>query len=214
MSARGSVGDIAMYSWVKTFLFATAACSLLAVTAADRAHACACCSEPGQRFEATTPLRPGLLEEILTLRAKPTASLYSDAGFPDSIKGVADPQSRPYKVAATISRDGVAISTISDVEQTGSIFLPMPDLVSRLEIDPRVAGERSPGGGPLLYKEWRLDGTAALAGIFSKSGSHATARFILHGQGNGCPTAGDFSHWTLEVRGPGIRFTLLGAFER
>ena len=195
-------------------LIVAATAALLAIAAVDHAHACACCSEPGQRFEATTPLDPGLKEELQALRFSPIASFFTDAGFPESIEGVADPASEPYKLAASLTGDRLTLSLSGAGERKGGIVLPLPADVSRLEIDPRVTSELSAGGGPVLYKEWRLAGTAALDGILAKTAKHATARLILHGQGNGCTSAIDFSHWTLEVRGPGIRFTLLGAFER
>ncbi len=203
-----------MHSGVRTFLFATVACTLLAVTAVDRAHACACCSEPGQRLEQTAPLDSGQKEELQSLRFAANATFFTDAGFPDSIEGVADPASEPYRLTASLTSDRLTLTLSGAGDRKGSIALPLPADVSSFEVDPRVTSELSSGGGPVLYKEWRLSGNADLDGILAKAAKRATARFILHGQGNSCTSAVDFSHWTLEVRGPGIRFTLLGAFER
>ena len=203
-----------MPSHFKTFLFATAACTMLAMTAVDRAHACACCSEPGQRLEATAPLDASYKDELRALRFSATATFFTDAGFPDSIEGVTDPASEPYQLTASLTADRLTLALSGAGDRKGSLTLPLPAEVSRLEIDPRVTSELSPGGGPVLYKEWRLSGNADLDGILAKAAKRATARFILHGQGNSCTSSIDFSHWTLEVSGPGIRFTLLGAFER
>ena len=49
-----------------------------------------------------------------------------------------------------------------------------------------------------------------LSGIVASSGARAKARLILHGYGNSCTDAHDFTHWTLVVTGRDIRFTLLG----
>jgi hypothetical protein len=202
-----------MRSVLKPLLVAAAA-AILAVAAVDRAHACACCSEPGQRLDLTSPLDASFKDELQALRFSATVAFFTDAGFPESIEGVADPASEPYKLAASLTADRLTLSLTGAAERKGGVVLPLPADVSRLEIDPRVTSELSAGGGPVLYKEWRLSGTADLDGILAKAAKRATARFILHGQGNGCTSSIDFSHWTLEVRGPGIRFTLLGAFER
>jgi len=75
-------------------------------------------------------------------------------------------------------------------------------------------GRTSIGGGPLLYKEWRLGGTVSGTGDFLSRANAATYRLILHGRGNACLDARDFTRWTLQVRGGGARFTLFGSLLR
>ena len=90
----------------------------------------------------------------------------------------------------------------------------MPSRLAQFGVDPRFEGARSAGGGPLLYKEWRLKSPVELSGIVAEGSKKADATLILHGQGNGCTTADDFTHWTLQVSGVDVDFTLLGKLEK
>jgi hypothetical protein len=48
----------------------------------------------------------------------------------------------------------------------------------------------------------------------SGRGAAAQATLILHGGGNSCTSAYDFTRWTLRVKGKGISFTFLGDLVR
>lgn len=76
-------------------------------------------------------------------------------------------------------------------------------------------GKLSAGGGPLLYKEWRLEGEIKGNGIF-KNGTAAPATYVLvlQGRGNGCDNAEDFAHWRLQVRGEQADYAFYGKLAR
>ncbi len=172
--------------------------------------ACACCSEHGQRLDKTVQLTSGMLGELRLVRFASTATLYAGAGFPDTVRGLASPSSASYRLAGK-HQDGRIVLELTDAAgRPGRIVLTLPSRVERFEVDPRDGQALAPGGGPLLLKEWRLKAQAQLSGIVAASHRHARATLILHGRGNACTTASDFTHWTLSVRGAGARFTLLG----
>ena len=55
----------------------------------------------------------------------------------------------------------------------------------------------------MLYKEWKLTARAAGSGVFSAGlGPSQQLSLILHGRGNSCTNAEQFTHWTLEMQGP------------
>jgi len=91
---------------------------------------------------------------------------------------------------------------------------PLPRRLVRFMVDPRDEEATSAGGGPRLYKEWRLASTADLSGLVAENEDKAQATLILHGHGNGCTSAEDFTHWTLQVSGPDVTFTLLGKLKK
>lgn len=188
-------------------LLATSAV-LLAQTPA--AQACACCSEAGQRLETTDRIDGYVLGELGQIRFAQSAVLYSDAGFPDSIQGIANPSSERYRVRAAI-RGNIGFDLYDPAGRRGRVLFRLPPSISRFEVDPRAAGA-TPPNGPALYKEWRLSGPAQLSGI--ASGGSAVATLILHGGGNSCTSSYDFTDWTLAVKGKNVSFTFLGKLAR
>jgi hypothetical protein len=72
-------------------------------------------------------------------------------------------------------------------------------------------GQESPGGGPMLYKEWRFEDQVSGTGFFKK-GIIAPNRFFLvfQGHGNRCEDAGSFTHWRLEIIGRKARYAFYG----
>jgi len=186
------------------------AATLGAVATPSVVHACACCSEPGQRLEQLAPLDSGLRDTLAQLEFAAIALLYADAGFPDSVSGVVDPASDGYRFQIRQTDRRIVFLLTSPAGKTGHISLALPLNVMRLEVDPRVFDSLSAGGGPMLYKEWWLEDEVSLDGIFAAADKRGHAKLILHGGGNSCTSAVDFTHWTLEVKSANTRFTLLG----
>lgn len=190
--------------------------SALAIAAAlfaqtQAAQACACCTDPGQRFETNGPMDEYIRGELALMRFGPTALLYSSPGFPDDVLGIVNPSSDPYRVRAAILGT-VSFDIVDPTGKTGRIQFATPRAMSRFEVDPRA--DLGPPNGPNLYKEWRLSGHARLSGAMAGAGSFATATLILHGGGNSCSSAIDFKRWTLSIKGKGIEFTFLGDMVR
>jgi hypothetical protein len=190
-----------------TTLALTMAAALFAQT--EAAQACACCTEPGQRMDFSGPIEPYVRAELALMRFAPTAVLYSNAGFPDNISGIVNPSTSPYRVRAAI-RNFVGFDFIDPAGKRGRVVFTLPRAMSRFEVDPRTSGSPTPPNGPNLYKEWRLSGVAQLTGFAVGARHAATATLILHGDGNSCSAAPNFSRWTLEVKGNGVEFTFLG----
>lgn len=180
------------------------------LTQTPAAQACACCSEAGQRLETTDKIDGYVLGELGRIRFAQTAVLYSDAGFPDTIEGIASPSPDPYRVRAAI-RGTIGFDLYDPAGRRGRVLFRLPSVISRFEVDPRGGGA-TPPNGPGLYKEWRLSGPAQLSGI--ATGGTAVATLILHGGGNSCTSSYDFTDWTLAVKGKGVSFTFLGKLVR
>jgi hypothetical protein len=118
--------------------------------------ACACCTDEGQRLEATGPMQ-GYERAVWEEAAfAATAQFYASPGFPDSVEGVANPSTKPYRLS--IRRGGGRLLfDITDPEgKAGQIALPAQARFTRFEVDTRDERTKDRGQGPLLYKEWRL----------------------------------------------------------
>src|SRR5207244_1851341 len=97
--------------------------------------------------------------------------------------------------------------------RSGTLSLQLPALIPIFEVDPREDA-RDGGAGPRLYKEWKLTSKAAGTDVFGAGmGSNQTITLVLHGHGNSCTSAQDFTHWTLMIDGPKARYSLFGEFE-
>lgn len=95
----------------------------------------------------------------------------------------------------------------------GTLSLKRPPTISIFEVDTRVS--KGEGLGPGLYKEWTITTPAVGTGIFTPGlGPRQFLNLIFHGHGNSCTTASDFTHWTLEGRGPKADFRFLGELVR
>jgi hypothetical protein len=177
------------------------------------AHACACCTNTGQRHDAVETLTPERLDEIGRLRFGLTARLFTGEAEPADIQGIKEPSSR-YDLR--VLREGARwVFTFRDTNgRSGTLALALPKSISVLEVDPR-RGERPGGTGPTLYKEWKLTARAAGTGIFTPGmGGEARMTLVLQGHGNSCVGAADFTHWTLAVSGPAARYHLFGELIR
>jgi len=107
-------------------------------------------------------------------------------------------------------RDNQLVFSFRDAKgRTGTLALARPASVAVFEVDPRNG--RDAGQGPALYKEWKLSAPALASGVFAPgAGSRHILTLILHGGGNSCTDAGDFTHWTLVMQGPKANYTLFG----
>jgi hypothetical protein len=197
---------------IRATLLIAAATSLALLARAPDARACACCSEPGQRIEATVPLSANDKLELERLRFAKAAKLYTDAAGFDAVSGISDP-SETYEVVQS-RQGGIWTFTFKDPKGgLGALAFTVPAQIELFFVDIRD-GKQASAGGPLLYKEWRLAAPLAATGIFKPRAAGAlTARLVLQGRGNACTSADQFSSWTLVVSGPKARYTLYGALD-
>lgn len=185
---------------------ALAACALLAPSSA---LACACCSNAGDYridFDRPSDYELSIMRQV---RFGGTAQLYlTEADMEESAVGLAH-RAESYALKGSLD-DGVWRLEFRDGKQTGTLSLPLPAKMSSYAADIRD-GRTSPGGGPLLYKEWRFEGRPIGTGIF-RAGLASPAKYllVLQGRGNGCQDAGDFTHWRLNVSGSKAEYAFYG----
>jgi hypothetical protein len=188
------------------FWLALAACVLLPPA---RALACACCSNAGAYY--TGFAKPSAYEMSLMERVRfgGTARLYlTEADMEESARGLAH-RAESYALKGSLVGNAWRLE-FRDGNKTGTLTLPLPPKMSSYAADTHD-GRTSPGGGPLLYKEWRFEGRAAGTGIF-RAGLVVPTRYqlVLQGRGNGCQDAGDFTHWRLRVSGRKADYAFYG----
>lgn len=174
-----------------------------------RAWACACCSNEGAYYVSSG--RPSEYERSILqqVRFGRTANLYlTEADLEDTAKGLSHRAER-------YALDGSLVGNVwrlvfRDGKQTGTLSLPLPLKMTNYTADIHD-GRTSPGGGPLLYKEWRFEGPVSGTGFF-RAGLVGPARYllVLQGRGNGCQDAGDFSHWRLQINGRKAEYAFYG----
>lgn len=189
------------------FLSAALACVLLLPVGA---WACACCSNEGDYyigFSKPSEHERGILGQV---RFGGKAQLYlTEADMEEMSVGLAH-KAESYAVGGSLV-GGAWKLTFRDGGQTGTLSLPLPEKMLSYTVDTRD-GRTSPGGGPLLYKEWRFEGPATGTGFF-KDGIVAPTKYflVLQGRGNGCQDASNFTHWRLKVTGKRAEYAFYGA---
>jgi hypothetical protein len=156
-------------------------------------------------------LAPHHLDEISQVRFNKAAKLMLGEADEDGIKGVTEPE-EDYELAVTRAKDRWAFAFRDTKGRAGTLALALPRTISIFEVDPRHGKDE--GQGPILYKEWKLTANAAGEGMFRATvGTNQKITLVLHGRGNGCTSADQFTHWTLLVHGPVDTFTLYGALD-
>lgn len=175
---------------------------------AEAARACACCSNEGQRNVGTSKIDAyamGLLEDI---RFAEAAHLYTGEADVADIEGITA-KSSAFRLAVT--KNSKTWSFVFEEDGGGgTLTFAIPESVTRFEIDPRER-EAAGGLGPVLYKEWRLTAKLVGSGMFKgATGGNRQATLILHGRGNGCTDASQFSAWTVVLHGAKATTTLFG----
>jgi hypothetical protein len=97
--------------------------------------------------------------------------------------------------------------------RTGTLSFTLPASIVQFAADIQD-GQESAGGGPLLYKEWRLTGPVTGTGVFKKGSTPQTKfRLVLQGRGNSCTSAEMFDNWKLQVFGPRASYQFYGKFK-
>lgn len=191
-------------------IFPYLAALIASTSLSTQALACACCSDTGQRIEQTQQTDSYSRDELAAVRIAPQARLYADAGFPDTVSGIQDPLADAYAVTVTKRPAEWQFDIVDAKGRKGSLLFPLPKQFTRFEVDTKGLSAPDTGNGPVLYKEWRMHGITKLSGILAGNGVWAHARIIMHGEGNACTAAPNFTNWTLSVTGKDIRFRFLG----
>jgi hypothetical protein len=170
--------------------------------------ACACCADDGEYGISFSRPNAQQLELLRQIRFSKSATLFTNAAGFEAVRGLVDPK-ETYGLNGSFAgnmwhlafRDGTAPGTLN-------LRLPARMLSYRADTHD---GQRSGGGGPLLYKEWRFEGQANGSGFFQR-GFTAPAKYflVLQGRGNNCDNVGDFTHWRLEISGRKVGYAFFG----
>lgn len=192
-------------------LLCAGALSFVAVAPFTPAHACACCSDEGDRTVGSQPYDDARRAEVERVRFAPAVKVWGADFEPDlQVTGIA--LAAGYTMKAEWQGDALVFALTGEGGQAGTLALARPDKIALFEVDPRQPVEG--GMGPTLYKEWKLTGTVEATGAFAAvAGKDQRLTLILQGSGNRCSGAEDFRAWTLVMEGPKGNFTLFGDLE-
>lgn len=176
----------------------------------QEAAACACCSSPGQWFEYKKRLDQYEYEVLAAPRAAARVRLFETEAEDEGVE--LKSSDFTLKLSRQTSRWTLALQ--GDQGEKGSLILSLAPSATFFGTDPRD-GKVSGGGGPLLYKELRLEGRVSGTGVFAK-GLKPGSRFrlILQGRGAACLEKEDLSNWVLQVYGRQTRFAFYGSFDK
>src|SRR5687768_15602821 len=141
---------------------------------------CACCADDGEWYQRAERLTADMRKEI------------SRVNFSEVTNGMSGVENAPFsegKFELTRSSDmrHWQLKYVGSQGKSGSLSLPIPLRLVNFGADVHD-GQQGGGGGPLLYKEWRFDGSATGAGVF-KSWKGAKFRLVFQGRGNHCTQA-------------------------
>lgn len=170
-----------------------------ALAAAPSAYACACCAERDMWFRFNDRVDANELNSVQFGRL---ARVFVGGGGLEAIEGIRKPHTSYKLVVAKAGR-----SWTLKLGSAGALSFTLPARGEQYGVDLHD-GKQSGGGGPLLYKELRLHGTARGSGDF-KGGSYT---LVLFGRGNVCLNAADYTRWRIEIDGKSAGYVLLGTF--
>jgi hypothetical protein len=174
-----------------------------------RVSACACCSDDGEYRLGFRNPSEYQLSQLQEIRFGKTAYLIeTQANVDEEIKAPSH-QANSYSVSGSFT-EKVWSLVFRDGGASGTLTLPFPAKMWSYAVDTHD-GQKSPGGGPMLYKEWRFEGRATGTGIFKKAVVAPTKySLVFQGRGNRCEDAGSFTHWRLEIIGRKARYAFYG----
>ena len=169
---------------------------------------CACCSNDGEYYKGLNDIEDYQRELMKEMRFGNRALLFlTEAGYEEDALGITDPK-QTYSLVGSMAINAWRL-TFRDGARTGTLNLPLPKKMETFKVDIHD-GKRSGGGGPLLYKEWRFEGSATGLGFLKTSSANLRYFLVLQGRGNGCDNAEDFTTWRLDVKGDNAKYAFTG----
>lgn len=175
------------------------------------AFACACCAERGTYILSSQLLDTYQLGLLGEMKFGDSSKLF---GMPGDFKGFPEDLNKEetfnedFKFGGSYSGNQWKLNFTDHKNRTGNLTLTKPAKYTTYLVDQHDTEE----GDPLLYKEWRFEGTAIKGtGIFQKGITPGTKFFLVfQGKGNMCDNAEDFSHWRVEVSGKTANYKFFG----
>ena len=170
---------------------------------------CACCASAGEWFLAQEAVGEEKLREFGRLGLAGDANLSMTEAGAEGVRGIADAL-ETYALTLSQSRRRWTLRLRGEGGKTGTLSFDVPRAATVFGVDLRD-GQQAGGGGPLLYKEWRIEGPLVGTGVFKQgAGAGTKFRLVLQGRGNMCTDAADFKTWTLQVFGARARYSFYG----
>lgn len=169
------------------------------------ALACACCTDPGERFEHDVAMGEWEAAEIAQVTPTSPARLYLSACGFDCVHGIAGPQAE-YDVGFEVDANGVTLALGDGRGPRGTLVFPWPESYTWFGTDTGLTGK----GGD-IYTELRFRGAVAGTGDFAQERAQE-AELVLSGFGNRCITVRSFEGWILSVSGADTEYRLFGTF--
>jgi hypothetical protein len=180
---------------------------LFAVFSPIQSLACACCAEKGTYSISVQKPDDYILGELQKLKIG-TTNIYSDAGYPDSVKGI-NPLGDTFTASCLLKNKFWKFEFSDDNNKSGMLNLPLPSTYVDYRVDLQESEE---GTDAILYREFRFKWKVGSGtGIFLKGIAPATDYFlVLQGRGNNCTDAETFTHWRLEITGKKASYSFFG----
>ena len=185
--------------------------SALLLAEADDARACfpaevvvcACCAHRGTWYEGSGELSASDAAEITRIRFSRIARTFLTEA--DShLAGT-------YVLSHSVVGRNWEFRFRDTQGKTSAVAFILPASATAFRADMHD-GQMGSGGGPLLYKELRFEGTMVGSGIFEyHPRKHRRFRLVLQGRGNNCVRAEDFRNWRLQISADGISHSFYGS---
>lgn len=174
------------------------------------APVCACCAEQGHYSISTRTLNQYAFDELKKLKFD-SPELYTDAGYPDTIRGI-NPLGDNFTIDAFLSSNLWRFIFKDDKSKSGTLNLAKPVSMVEYMVDQTPATEGEPSRMVRLYKEWRFKYRVNSGNGFFQSGIAPKTEYflVLQGNGNICTSAEDFKYWRLEVTGAKAQYAFFG----
>lgn len=190
-------------------LFIFAAIYLFLPTESAAETFCACCAERGHYSIRTRRPDQYIFDELKKIKFD-GAKLYTDAGYPDTIKGI-KPLSEAFTVSGNLSGNLWKFIFRDEQSKAGELNLAKPLSMVEFAVDQNPLADAATE--PVtLYTEWRFKyAVKSASGIFQAGMSPKTEYFlVLQGSGNRCISAENFKSWRLEVSGAKADYAFFG----
>lgn len=179
---------------------------LAAGLAPAAALACACCADPGARFEQVAGLGDWEISQIAALSARGPARLYVSACGMECVAGIDTPRDS-YDVEMRADENGLTFKMSTGKTARGQIVFAWPDAYTWFGTDTNLDAR---DGAAELYTELRFVGSVTGSGDFAGDGP-SRAELVFSGSGNTCITTRSFDGWMLSVRDERADYRLFGA---
>jgi hypothetical protein len=178
------------------------------------ALACACCAETAHRYVRVETIKEKHRGEFQQLRFAKEAKLRigpdEDNPRMKELKEAGEDLTLEFSRSAT---ERITFSLRDEMGRSGTLAFRIPATISIFEVDPRGASTDT-GLGPTLYKEWSMTAGTIGDGLFKAPVTRNTKlTLVLHGRGNACTSAEQFTDWTLQIYGPPGKFMLYGKLD-